>query len=70
MVACKIPLLALALGLKAEQPLGQARAMIGYLVYKHVSKGILHTTCIQIIHYHYQIQNVKIRVSILGIFQV
>ena len=32
-LVCKIPLLARALGIKAEQPLGQARATIGYLVY-------------------------------------
>ena len=33
-LVCKIPLLARALGLKAEQPLGQERATIGYIVYK------------------------------------
>ena len=36
-VVCNIPLLARALGQES------ARATIGYLVYKRVSKGILHT---------------------------
>ena len=38
-LVCKIPLLARALGLKAEQPPGQARAItIGYMVYKSVDR--------------------------------